>query len=76
MLMMVQLGAKKVVELINDLTGKIALVSRGTCEFGMKSAQNAGAEAVIIYNNVGGIVNMAAGAVGADVIFLLCLWVN
>ena len=56
-------------ELINDLTGKIALVSRGTCEFGVKSlnAQNAGAVAVIIYNNVGGIVNMAAGAVGADV---------
>ena len=56
-------------ELINDLTGKIALVSRGTCEFGMKAlnAQNAGAIAVIIYNNVGGIVNMAAGAVGTDV---------
>lgn len=56
-------------ELINDLTGKIALISRGTCEFGLKSlnAQNAGAVAVIIYNNVGGIVNMAPGAVGADV---------
>ena len=63
------MGSRRLWELINDLTGKIALVSRGTCEFGMKSlnAQNAGAEAVIIYNNVGGIVNMAAGAVGADV---------
>ena len=56
-------------ELVNDLTGKIALISRGTCEFGMKSlnAENAGAIAVIIYNNVAGMVNMAAGAVGADV---------
>ena len=56
-------------ELVNDLTGKIALISRGTCEFGLKSlnAENAGAVAVIIYNNVGGMVNMGAGAVGNDV---------
>ena len=55
--------------LTNDLTGKIALVSRGTCEFGLKAlnAQNAGAVAVIIYNNVGGLIGMAAGADGADV---------
>jgi len=56
-------------ELVTDLTGKIALVSRGTCEFGLKAlnAENAGAIAVIIYNNVGGMVSMAAGDVGADV---------
>ena len=50
-------------DLTNDLFGKIALVSRGTCEFGLKSlnAQNAGAIAVIIYNNVNGIVTMGAG---------------
>lgn len=56
-------------ELLNDLTGKIALISRGTCEFGLKSlnAQNSGAIAVIIYNNVGGIISMAAGADGDDV---------
>ena len=55
--------------ILNDLTGKIALVSRGTCEFGLKAlnAQNAGAVAVIIYNNVGGLIGMAAGADGADV---------
>ena len=56
-------------ELFNDLTGKIALISRGTCEFGLKSlnAQNAGAIAVIIFNNVGGIISMAAGADGGSV---------
>jgi len=56
-------------ELLNDLTGKIALVSRGTCEFGLKSlnAQNAGAVAIIIYNNVGGMVDMGAGADGGAV---------
>ena len=56
-------------ELVNNLTGKIALISRGTCEFGLKAlnAQNAGAIAVIIYNNVGGMVNMAEGADGNEV---------
>lgn len=57
-------------EIVNDLTGKIALVSRGTCEFGLKAlnAQNAGAVAVIIYNNVGGMVSMSAGSDGGEVI--------
>lgn len=38
------------------MLGAIALVSRGTCEFGLKSvlAGNAGAIGVIIYNNVDG----------------------
>ena len=56
-------------EILNDLTGKIALVSRGTCEFSTKAlnAQNAGAIAVIIYNNVGGIIGMAAGVDAAEV---------
>ena len=36
-----------------DLSGSIALIKRGVCQFGLKAlnAQNAGAEAVIIYNN-------------------------
>lgn len=36
-----------------NLFGSIALIKRGACEFGLKAlnAQNAGAEAVIIYNN-------------------------
>jgi PA domain/Secretion system C-terminal sorting domain len=42
--------------IINDLTGKIAVVYRGICEFGAKAkkAQDAGALAVIIINNVPG----------------------
>ncbi|MDA7787266.1 choice-of-anchor B family protein [bacterium] len=56
-------------EILNDLTGKIALVSRGTCEFGLKAlnAQNAGAVAVIIFNNVGGMLSIASGSDGAEV---------
>lgn len=53
-----------------ELAGHIALVYRGTCEFGMKAlnAQNAGAIAVIIVNNISGPpVGMGAGAVGLDV---------
>jgi len=54
----------------NDLTGKVALVYRGTCEFGAKAlaAQNAGAIAVIIVNNIAGApIAMGAGAVGGSV---------
>ena len=49
--------------LINDLTGKIAVIWRNTCQFGTKvlNAQNAGAVAVIIINRESGIVNMAGG---------------
>ncbi|MBK7268524.1 MAG: T9SS type A sorting domain-containing protein [Flavobacteriales bacterium] len=56
--------------LVNDLTGKIALLYRGSCEFGTKSlnAQNAGAVAVIIVNNIPGApVAMGAGVDGATV---------
>ncbi len=53
-----------------SMTGKIALIWRGTCEFGFKAvnAQNAGAVAVVIVNNQpGGLpVGMGAGAVGAS----------
>jgi len=53
-----------------DLAGKIAFLYRGTCEFGAKAlnAQNAGAVAVVIVNNVAGDpVGMGAGANGASV---------
>ncbi|RPB21343.1 Zn-dependent exopeptidase [Terfezia boudieri ATCC MYA-4762] len=50
-----------------DLTGKIALISRGTCEFGLKSvlAGKAGAQGILIYNNVPGIAN--GGTYGSPV---------
>lgn len=52
------------------INGKIALVKRGTCEFGSKAkaAQAAGAKAVIIVNNVtGSPVGMGAGNDGGAV---------
>lgn len=53
-----------------DVAGKIAVVYRGLCQFGTKAlnAQNAGAIAVVIINNVpGGPVGMAAGDDGPSV---------
>jgi hypothetical protein len=55
--------------LINNLTGKIAVIYRNTCEFGAKAlnAQNAGAVAVLIINREPGTIAMGAGAAGANV---------
>lgn len=53
-----------------EMTGNIALLYRGTCEFGAKAlnAQNAGAIGVVIVNNISGPpVGMGAGAVGDQV---------
>lgn len=53
-----------------DLIGKIAVIRRGDCEFGFKAlaAENEGAVAVIIVNNVAGVpIAMAAGTVGGSV---------
>ncbi len=52
-----------------SIAGKIAFVYRGTCEFGQKAlrAQNAGAIAVVVINNVDGTMAMGAGAQGASV---------
>ena len=49
-----------------DLTGQIALVSRGTCSFGEKAlaAKAVGAEAVVVYNNAPGALNGTLGAPG------------
>ncbi len=51
-----------------DLTGKIAIVSRGTCAFGEKAvaAKAVGAEAVIVYNNADGALNGTLGEVNPD----------
>lgn len=54
-----------------DVAGKIALIYRGTCEFGVKAlnAQNAGAHGVLIVNNVPGApIAMGPGAQGGNVI--------
>lgn len=54
----------------NSLNGKIAMLYRGDCQFGLKAkmAQNAGAVAVIIVNNVAGEpIGMAAGDSGVNV---------
>ncbi len=53
-----------------ELTGNIAMIDRGVCEFGFKclAAENEGAIAVIVCNNVaGGPITMAPGAEGANV---------
>ncbi len=53
-----------------QVSGQIAVLYRGTCEFGVKAlnAQNAGAVAVVIINNIPGApIAMGAGAQGANV---------
>jgi len=51
-----------------SLTGKIALAARGTCAFGVKASNAiaAGADAVIVSNNVPGVFNGTLGAPLAD----------
>jgi hypothetical protein len=57
--------------LVGFTPGKIALVERGLCEFGVKvlNAQNAGAKGAILHNTLGREVGnaMGPGAVGAQV---------
>lgn len=50
------------------VAGKIALVERGTCGFALKArnATDAGAAAVMIYNNAGANANAAPGGMGDD----------
>lgn len=55
-----------------ELDGKIAVVDRGACAFSQKAlnAQNAGAIAIVIFNNLpgGGAMGMSGGDLGAQVI--------
>lgn len=55
--------------LVNDLTGKIAVLYRNTCEFGAKAkfAQDAGAVGVIIINRDDEAIAMGGGADGINV---------
>ena len=52
-----------------DVTGKIAVIDRGTCQFGVKArvAQEAGAVAVLICNFEEGIIGLAGGTDGGEV---------
>lgn len=52
-----------------DVAGKIAVLYRNTCEFGIKAlnAQNAGAVGVIIINRDPVVIEMGGGANGASV---------
>ena len=52
-----------------DVTGKIAVLYRNTCEFGTKAlnAQNAGAVGVLIINRDPEVIEMGGGADGASV---------
>ena len=55
---------------INDLTGKVALIDRGSCEFAQKclNAENAGAIAAIVFNDQPGApIAMGSGAFGSMV---------
>ena len=56
--------------LIGFTPGKIAVIDRGSCEFGLKvlNAEQAGAIGAIVINNQGdGVMAMGAGAVGSQV---------
>lgn len=62
------LGCNALVNGVN-ISGKIAVVYRGSCQFGLKAlnAQNAGAIGVILINNAAGLIDMAVGNDGASV---------
>ena len=56
--------------LINNVSGKLVLIDRGSCEFGVKvlNAEQAGAVGVIVANNIADApIVMGAGAVGNQV---------
>ncbi|MEJ6710709.1 MAG: hypothetical protein QNK65_00840 [Flavobacteriales bacterium] len=52
-----------------DFNGAIALIKRGECQFSQKAlnAQNAGASAVVVYNNSYGNFSMASGDYAAEI---------
>ncbi len=53
----------------DEIDGAIALIPRGGCDFSVKisNAQDAGALAVVIYNNLGGPVLMLGDGAGIDI---------
>lgn len=61
-----------------DLAGKIAVIRRGVCEFGFKAlvAQNAGAIAVVVINNVEGPPIVMGGGEFGDQVTIPVLMVS
>jgi minor extracellular serine protease Vpr len=60
---------------VNSLTGKAVLIRRGTCGFAIKAvnAQNAGAAAVILYNNAVGLLTPTVAGTPAVTIPVVAL---
>ncbi|MCX7553754.1 M36 family metallopeptidase [Marinicella sp. S1101] len=66
----VDTGSDACTALSGFTAGRIALVDRGACEFGLKAlnAENAGAIGVVVVNNDGdGVISMGGGAQGGNV---------
>lgn len=61
-----------------DLIGKIALINRGTCEFGVKvlAVQNAGAIAAIVITDDRDAVTMGEGATNPNSIFIPSIMIS
>jgi hypothetical protein len=61
-----------------DLVGKVAVIRRGACEFGFKAlqAQNEGAVAVIVVNNVEGPPIVMAGGADGELVTIPVLMVS
>lgn len=62
----------------NDLTGKIAVIDRGTCNFSVKAynAQNAGAIAVIVVNNVAGAPTVMGVGTNSNLVTIPCVMIS
>jgi hypothetical protein len=60
------LGCDTLGNISQDLTGKIAVIYRGSCEYGLKAynAQKRGAIGVIIINHTGDPITMGGGVYG------------
>ncbi|MCF6300251.1 MAG: M36 family metallopeptidase [Proteobacteria bacterium] len=66
----IDVGSDSCTALTAFTAGRIAVIDRGSCEFGLKvlNAEQAGAIAALVINNAGdGVINMGPGAVGDTV---------
>ena len=62
----------------NNLIGKIAVIDRGTCNFSVKAynAQNAGAIAVIVINNVAGAPIAMGVGTNSELVTIPCVMIS